>query len=126
MNSAHETFDLALTDDERYMMSHGLIDWDTEGGPARATDPVAQAMGFSGADDLCDQGQRLAIAIRAGRPLSGPDWVRALATAEIAFASDVLGTGLEWTVINGGQETHWFEVLRGLQTKLSHLHRVRE
>lgn len=123
MTSAQKTFDLPLTDDERYLLSHGLVDWDTDGGPALATDPIAEAMGFSGADDLCEKGHALADAILAGRPLAAPDWVRALAAAEIAFASDVLGTGLEWTVINGGQEAHWFDVLRGLQAKLSHLHR---
>lgn len=123
MNPATTTFDLPLTDDERYLLVRGLVDWD-QIGPARATDPIAQAIGFSSADDLCEAGQALADAIRASKPLSGPDWVRALAAAEIAFASDVLGTGPEeWTIINGRAEAHWFEVLRTLQSKLRNLHR---
>lgn len=71
----------------------------------------------------CLRGQELADAILAGRPMLGWDWVRSLAAADIAFASDVLGTGLEWTAVNGGQEADWFAVLRRLQSKLSHLHR---
>jgi hypothetical protein len=123
MNSAEEPLVLPLTDDERYLLSHGVRDWDTDGGPALATDPLAQAMGFADAEELCLRGPELADAILSGTPMSGTDWVRALAAAEIAFASDVLGTGLEWTAINGGQEAYWFAVLRRLQSKISHLHR---
>lgn len=125
MDPATTTFDLPLTADERYLLVRGLVDWD-QVGPARATDPIAQAIGFSSADDLCSAGQSLADAIQASQPVSGPEWVRALAAAEIAFASDVLGTSPgpdEWTIINGGAEAHWFEVLRGLQSKLRDLHR---
>jgi hypothetical protein len=108
MNPATTSFDLPLTDEERYLLVQGLVDWD-QIGPARATDAIAKAIGFSSADDLCEAGQALANAIQASQPLSGPEWVRALAAAEIAFASDVLGTGPEeWTIINGGAEVHWF------------------
>jgi hypothetical protein len=123
MNSPEEPLAVPLTDDERYLLSHGLKDWDTDGGPALATDPLAQAIGFADAEDLCRRGQDLADDIVAGRPMLGSDWVRALAAAEIAFASDVLGTGLAWTVINGGDDARWFDVLRRLQSKLNDLRR---
>jgi hypothetical protein len=122
MNSGQDLVTVALTDDERYLLTVGISDWD-EIAPARATDAIAQAMGYADAKDLCDvTGPRLAAAIRKGEALTRGDWVRALAAAEIAFASDVLGTGSEWTVINGGQEEFWIVVLRRLQAKLHSLH----
>ena len=39
-------------------------------------------------------------------------------SAEVIFASDVVGTGSEFTVIQGGTNAHWIGVLRDLQTKV--------
>ena len=39
-------------------------------------------------------------------------------SAEVILASDVLGSGREFTVIQGGTDAHWFGVLRGLQVKV--------
>jgi hypothetical protein len=38
--------------------------------------------------------------------------------AEFAFASEVLGTGGEWTTIQGGSDEHWIKVLRRLQHRV--------
>jgi hypothetical protein len=72
------------------MLVYGLMDW---GGPAYGTNSLAVAMGFSDLEDLQEDGDRIARAIAAGRPLSVRDWTRALVAAEFALASEVLGTG---------------------------------
>lgn len=110
-----KTVSLQLTDDERKMLVYGLKDW---GGPAHGTDSLAIAMGFAGLDDLQVDGERIADAIAAGQALPVRDWTRAMVATEIVYASEVLGTGSEWTVINAGTDAYWIDVLRSLQRKV--------
>ena len=115
MTQSGDLVGLDLTDEERRMLFYGLIDW---GGPARCTEVLAIALGFDGLEDLDREGQRIAHDIYDGRPVSLRDWTRALFSAEIVFASDVIGTGAEWGVIQGGDDAHWLGVLRTLQRKV--------
>lgn len=110
-----KTVSVDLEKDERTMLVYGLMDW---GGPAYGTNSLAVAMGFSDLEDLQEDGDRIARAIAAGHPLSVRDWTRALVAAEFAFASEVLGTGGEWTTIQGGSDEHWINVLRKLQHRV--------
>jgi hypothetical protein len=110
-----KTVSLELTEDERRMLVYGLRDW---GGPAHGTDSLAVAVGFASLDHLQEDGGRIADAIAAGRALPVRDWTRAMVATEIVFVSDVLGTGSEWTVINGGTDAYWIDVLRSLQRKV--------
>jgi hypothetical protein len=104
-----------LTDDERLMLITGLNDW---GGPAHATDSLAVAMGFTGVQDLTQQTSRILARLQADQPLTIRDWSRALFATELIFASDMLGTGSEWTVIHGGDDGEWIHVLRRLQSNI--------
>ena len=106
---------LDLTEDERTLLYYGLIDWF---GPAHGTDSLAVAIGFADLEDLSDQGGRIAEAIYEGEAVSRRDWSRAMFAAEVCFASDVLGTGSEFTVIHAGTDAHWIDVLRRLQRKV--------
>jgi len=115
MTQNGDLVDLDLTDEERRMLFYGLIDWS---GPARCTEALAIALGFDGLEDLDREGQRIAQEIYDGRPVSLRDWTRALFSAEIVFASDVMGTGTEWGVIQGGDDARWLGVLRALQLKV--------
>ena len=96
-------------------MYYALVDW---GGPAECTESLAVAIGFAGLDGLLEQGERIAEAIYRGEAVSRRDWSRAMFSAEVIFASDVVGTGSEFTVIQGGTNAHWIGVLRDLQTKV--------
>ena len=115
MSEDIKTVTLGLTDDERAMLVYGVRDWD---GPAHGTDSLAVAMGFASLDDLQLDGARIADAIASGGALPVRDWTRALVATEVAFASELLGTGSEWTVINAGTDGYWVEVLRSLQRKV--------
>lgn len=110
-----KTVNLQLTDDERRMLGYGLKDW---AGPAHGTDSLAVAMGFASLEDLQEDGDRIADAIADVQPLPVRDWTRAMAATEIVFASDVLGTGSEWTVLQAGTNSYWIGVLRSLQRKV--------
>lgn len=107
-----------LTKDERRVLEVGLIEW---GGPAACTNEMALAMGFKGVLDLFDDGQRLANSIRDDAPLSGRDWTRALLATEIVFASNVIGSGLDWRSTTGFDDVVTIGLLRSLQRKLGGL-----
>ncbi len=79
---------------------------------------MARALGFKDIDDLQVEGERIAHDIGAGRALTRRDWSRALLSAEVIFGSDLIGTGSEWTSIQGGTDAEWLGTLRRLRHKL--------
>jgi hypothetical protein len=108
-----------LTKDERRVLENGLIEW---GGPADCTNEMAVAMGFAGVEDLIfDDGKRLLNSLRDGAPLSRRDWTRALLATEIVFASNLVGSGLDWEATTGLEDVVTIGLLRSLQRKLSKL-----
>jgi hypothetical protein len=113
---AQQTVAIALDDDERALLVAALSDWS---GPASGSEALALAMGFSSLGNLFDETSRMSVDIQDLRPMSTLDWTRALLATEIAFASSVLGTGVEeWLTIRGGTSDVWISALRRLQTKL--------
>lgn len=113
--SVYEPVAVELTDDERHLLSWGLIEW---GGPARCTEEMAVAMGFKSVADLLEEGYRIADDIRAAKPLPQVDWARALLATEIVFASDVVGSGGDWEVTSGMDDVRSVKALRAVQRKL--------
>jgi hypothetical protein len=105
-----------LDDVERRMLRWGVIEW---GGPARCTDEMAIAMGFSSVQDLFDSTDRLAGAVGSGAPLAAADWLRVLLATEIVFASNTVGSGLEWSITSGLSDEESLAALRSVQTKLA-------
>jgi len=113
---AHEPVAIPLSDQERQLLRTGLAEW---GGPAHATDEFAIAMGFKGVDDLLSQRDRLSQALAGGEPLSRLDWKRVLLATELAFASDVIGSGVEWPTTTGFSDVDTIRLLRGVQRKVA-------
>jgi hypothetical protein len=93
-----ELVQVDLDDDERAFLRAALLDW---GGPAAPTNGIATAMGFSDAQRLSSETWSLWKQIEAGQGLSVPDWRRTLLAVEIVFASDVVGSGLDWSITSG-------------------------
>jgi len=104
-----------LTDDERRLLWCGLSEW---GGPARCTDEMAVAMGFHSVQDLFDSGKRLRSAINSGEPLAASEWLRVLLATEIVFASNGIGSGLDWSITTGMSDEESLTLLRSVQRKL--------
>jgi hypothetical protein len=75
-------------------------------------------MGFAGVEDLEVQARRLREALKDSIPLAAADWTRALAATEVAFASNVLGSGLDWSSTVGLSDETTIRLLRQLQRKL--------
>jgi hypothetical protein len=110
------TAEMDLSGEERELLRRGLLEW---GGPARCTETLAIAMGFRDVADLQDEGYRFADDLLARRSLSTNDWRRALLATEIVFASDVLGSGIDWSITTGMDDNETLRMLRSVQRKLS-------
>ena len=106
---------IPLTPDERELLTRGLSEW---GGPAHCTDELAIAMGFASVKDLFSQADRLLDALKKQVPLSSSDWARTLVATEIAFASNVFGSGLDWATTTGLSDEKTVRLLRQLQRKI--------
>lgn len=106
---------VSLTTEERRFLLRGLGEW---GGPARCTDQLAIGMGFEGLDQFDDAVERLREALKAGEPLSLEDWRRVLLATEVAFVSDVVGSGLDWSTTTGISDADSIGRLRSIQRKM--------
>ncbi|QKW23746.1 hypothetical protein HUT16_35755 [Kitasatospora sp. NA04385] len=100
---------------ERRLLERALGEW---GGPARSGNAMAYAMGFADAADLLVQCRRLSDALRADRPLSSADWARTLLATEVVFASDLVGSGVDWSTTTGWDDAETVRRLRSVQRKL--------
>lgn len=110
-----ELIAIELSEDERELLRCGLREW---GGPAHCTDALAVAMGFASVADLFGQGRELRARLISNEPLSAPDWRRALVATEFVFASDVFGSGQDWSITTGFADERTIRILRGLQRKI--------
>jgi hypothetical protein len=75
-------------------------------------------MGFESRADFFNEARRLVAALKTNTPLSPRDWTRALVATELAFASDVIGSGVEWATTTGLGDEETIHLLRELQRKL--------
>lgn len=114
--NAEELVAIELADEERKVLRCGLDEW---GGPARCTEALAVAMGFQSVADLHEDGSRLRAALIAGDPLSAGDWRRIVVATEIVFASDVFGSGIDWSTTTGFSDEETIVILRRLQRTIA-------
>lgn len=107
-----------VTESEVELLRRALLEW---GGPARCCDQLAVGMGFAGEQDLLDQCRRLRNALGVDAPLGAADWARTLLATEIAFVSDLAGSGVEWRTTTGRDDEATIRVLRVIQRKLARI-----
>lgn len=110
-----ETVVVNLTSEERTFLRHGLAEW---WGPARCTDAFAVAMGFESREHLHDDIARLRDTLEVNGPLPPEDWRRLMLAVEVVFASDVVGSGLDWATTTGIPDTESIGLLRAIQRKM--------
>lgn len=110
-----ERIQLDLTDREREILRSGLHEW---GGPAWVTQELAVAMGFRDQSDLFRDGDRLVAALKASKPMTPLDWAKTILATEIVFASDLVGSGCEWSTTTGWSDDETLTSLREIQRKV--------
>jgi hypothetical protein len=104
-----------LTEAERALLARGLREW---GGPAAPTDEVAHLLGFSNVQALLEESSSIARSLEAGESLTRVDWRRALISTELVFASDVVGSGVDWSTTTGLTDEETISLLRSVQRQL--------
>lgn len=109
---SEELVSVELAGDEREVLRQGMAVW---GGPSSCTEALAVAMGFKSVADLLKDGRRLRAALAVSEPLSPQDWRRVMAATEIVFASEVFGSGLDWSITTGFSDEQTIKILRRLQ-----------
>ncbi len=110
-----ERVDADLTKEEREILARGLIDW---GGPASPTDEIARLLGFTDMEALFGEGRRIADDLQSGQALTPSDWRRALFATELVFASDLVGSGIDWSGTSGFSDERTIRLLRSIQVKV--------
>jgi hypothetical protein len=113
---ADELIEVELDESERKLLTWGIIEW---GGPATPTEEFAVAMGFQSIDDMFAESPRLTAALDAREPMTRFDWCRVLLATEIVFASNIVGSGMDWCITSGVSDVDSLVTLRRVQRKLT-------
>ncbi|WP_143765262.1 hypothetical protein [Catenulispora acidiphila] len=98
------------------LLDRGLLEWS---GPARCTDEFAVAMGFQSYRNLIEEGRRLRRNLNDNTVIDADDWTRILLAVEIAFVSDLAGSGVEWSTTTGYADEYTIAILRSIQRKVA-------
>lgn len=109
------TVDSVVVDDMEKRLRAAMLD---RGGPARPTDELAITLGFSSANRMPGETSALWRRIEGDEALTALDWWRVLRAAELVFASDVVGSGLDWSTTTGISDADGIAVLRRTQRML--------
>ena len=111
--TATELIDIELTDEERMLLSQGLNEY---GGPIRNQLVMVRALGLpdrASFDALVD---RLHTAISRTDPLSRLDWARAVFLTEVSWASNLVGSGLDFAT--SVRDENAAPLMRSIQRKV--------
>lgn len=105
---------MSLTDDEWEVLAQGLGQW---GGAATLTDEWALALGFASRRHFEDQVTRLEEALNGREALTAQDWLRVIQATELVFINDVVGAGVEWSLVTRFTDENTVGLLRSIQEK---------
>jgi hypothetical protein len=75
-------------------------------------------MGFRDDDEFVEETERLLAALSGGEPLTPLDWTRIVLATELVFASNVIGSGVEWPITTGLSDEATIRLLRSVQRKV--------
>ena len=88
------------------------------GGTASGTTMRSILTGAPDGRDSYRRRDQLLSLIRAGAPMTRMEWTRVLLFTELAFASDMIGSGVEWPIVTGLDDLESIVALRLLQRQL--------
>jgi hypothetical protein len=105
-----------LTERERDFIARALYEWH---GSASWTPLPIEALGLSDWDEFDNLTERLENAVKSGEPLTDLDWARTLFLTEICWASNLVGSGLDFSIVTGIDDAEAVTLLRSIQRKVS-------
>jgi hypothetical protein len=116
MTDSSDLVAIELTADERDFIQQTLEQWALS---AASTPFPYQALGMSTWDEFLTLTGRLEHAVVAGKPLTDLDWTRVLFLTEVTWASNLVGSGLDFAIVTRFSDSEAIGLLRGLQRKIS-------
>jgi hypothetical protein len=122
MTDSSDLVAVELTEDERDFIQQTLEQWALS---AASTPFPFQVLGLSTWEEFGGLTGRLEHAVVAGQPLSDLDWARVLFLTEITWASNLVGSGLDFAIVTRFSDTEAVGLLRALQRKISSYKRAK-
>lgn len=108
-----------LTEEQRRFLSTALAMW---GGPAGNRPLPVAALGYRDWADFDSDTDRLRARLDQSDPQFSPtEWTRILLLAEISFASNLLGAGVEFEIASAWYDPEALPLLRSIQRRLGPL-----
>jgi hypothetical protein len=119
-SSSAELLTVDLSDDERNFIWQAMYQWQFSA--SRQPFPY-QVLGLSTWQEFAELTHRLAHAVTDQEPLTGLDWMRVLYLTECSWASDVVGAGLDFSIVTEFSDIDGLSLLRCLQRKIGRVAR---
>lgn len=120
MTTSPELLTVDLTDDERNFIWEAMYQWQFSA--SRQPFPY-QVLGLSSWHEFAELTYRLAHAVTDLEPLTGLDWMRVLYLTECSWASNVVGSGLDFSIVTEFSDIDGLSLLRRLQRKIGRIAR---
>jgi hypothetical protein len=120
MTTSAELLTVDLSDDERTFIWQAMYQWQFSA--SRQPFPY-QVLGLATWQEFAELTHRLAQAVTDQEPLTGLDWMRVLYLTECSWASDVVGSGLDFSIVTEFSDIDGLSLLRRLQRKIGRVAR---
>jgi hypothetical protein len=122
MTSSSGLVAVELTDDERSFIRQSLRQWES----SAAGQPFPfQVLGLSTWGEFGALTLRLEHAVTDHEALTDLDWARVLFLTEVTWASDLIGSGLDFDAVTSFSDVEALALLRGLQRKIGGYRRAK-
>jgi hypothetical protein len=122
MRNSAELVAVNLTDDERKFIGQTLDEWRSS---ASGKPFPFQVLELSTWEEFGELVIRLEHAVAGGEALTDLDWARVLFLTELTFASNLVGSGLDFAIVTAFSDAEALRLLRGLQRKIGGYHRAK-
>lgn len=122
MTSSSGLVAVDLTDDERNFIRQTLRQWEAS---ASGQPFPFQVLGLPTWEEFGALTLRLERAVTDHEALTDLDWARVLFLTEVTWASDLIGSGLDFDVVTSFSDTEAVTLLRGLQRKIGGYRRAK-
>ena len=115
MTASPELLTVDLSGDERRFVWQAMYQWQFSASDA----PFPyQVLGLSSWREFCELTHRLAHAVTDREPLGELDWMRVLYLTECSWASNIVGSGLDFSIVTEFSDIDCLSMLRHVQRKI--------
>jgi hypothetical protein len=121
MTRSQELLTAELSEDERKFIWQAMYQW--QWSASDAPFPY-QVLGLSSWTEFAELTHRLAHSVTDCDPLTELDWMRVLYLTECSWASNIVGSGLDFPIVTEFSDIDCLSMLRHLQRKIGRVARA--